>query len=283
MAPELKARVQGFLLRTRWRRGGGAGRVPGLRPAPGIGLPGRPEGKILAHNFTSYALNLLAVPFLALASSWAIAAGLPLLKRIGKAVSSPRVAMSSNAAVEVGRGWGLGFHEAMDQIGAVTRPLVVAAVLYSRGGYREGFALLLLPAVLALLVITLAGRLYPYPMHLEKSAPTLETAGFTPPFWLYTVAVGLLGVGYADFPLIAYRFGKLALGPPRWIRLFYAAAMAVDAVATLLLGRLFDGLKLPLIMGIAALSACFALFVFSGGGWLRPAGYGPLGDWHGGP
>jgi len=223
-------------------------------------------GRYWLITFAGYSLNLLAVPLLALAGSWEIAAVLLLAERIGKAIRTPaRDAMLSHATSEVGRGWGFGFHEAMDQIGAVTGPLIVAAVLYYRGGYREGFAVLLLPAVLALLVITLAARLYPHPQHLEVSAPALETTGFTRPYWLYVVAVGWLGAGYADFPLIAYHFGKTALLPADWIPLFYAVAMGVDAVAALVLGRLFDRLGMPVIMGTAALSAFFAPLVFLGG------------------
>jgi MFS family permease len=223
-------------------------------------------GRYWLITFIGYALNLLAVPLLALAGSWEIAAVLLLAERIGKAVRTPaRDAMLSHATASVGRGWGFGFHEAMDQIGAVTGPLIVAAVLYYRGGYREGFAVLLLPAVLALVVITVAARLYPHPQHLEMSAPTLKTVGFTRPYWLYIVAVGLLGAGYADFPLIAYHFGKTALLPADWIPLFYAVAMGVDAVAALVLGRLFDRLGMPVIMGTAALSAFFAPLVFLGG------------------
>ena len=200
-------------------------------------------GRYWLITFAGYALNLLAIPFLALAGSWEIAAMLLLAERIGKAIRTPaRDAMLSHATAAVGRGWGFGFHEAMDQIGAVTGPLIVAAVLYYRGGYREGFAVLLLPAVLALVVITLAARLYPHPQHLEVSVPALITTGFTRPYWLYIVAVGLLGAGFADFPLIAYHFGKTALLPSDWIPLFYAVAMGVDAVAALVLGRLFDRL-----------------------------------------
>jgi MFS family permease len=223
-------------------------------------------GRYWLITFIGYALNLLAVPLLALAGSWEIAAVLLMLERIGKAVRTPaRDAMLSHATASVGRGWGFGFHEAMDQIGAVTGPLIVAAVLYFQGSYRQGFAVLLLPAVLALVVITVAARLYPHPQHLEVSASARETTGFTRPYWLYIMAVGFLGAGYADFPLIAYHFGKTALLPSEWIPLFYAVAMGVDAVAALVLGRLFDRLGMPVIMGTAALSAFFAPLVFLGG------------------
>jgi MFS family permease len=223
-------------------------------------------GRYWLITFAGYALNLLAIPLLALAGSWEIAAMLLVLERIGKAIRTPaRDAMLSHATASVGRGWGFGFHEAMDQIGAVTGPLIVAAVLYYRGGYREGFAVLLLPAVLALVVITVAARLYPHPQHLEVSAPTLETTGFTRPYWLYVVAVGLLGAGFADFPLIAFHFGKTAVLPSEWIPLFYAVAMGVDAVAALVLGLLFDRLGMPVIVVTAALSAFFAPLVFWGG------------------
>jgi MFS family permease len=216
--------------------------------------------------FAGYSLNLLAVPLLALAGSWEIAAVLLVAERMGKAIRTPaRDAMLSHAAGAVGRGWGFGFHEAMDQVGAVTGPLIVAAVLYFQGGYRQGFAVLLLPAVLALVVITLAARLYPHPQHLEVNAPALNPTGFTRPYWLYIMAVGLLGAGYADFPLIAYHFGKTALASPGWIPLFYAIAMAVDGVAALILGRLFDRLGLPVIVVTAVLSALFAPLVFLGG------------------
>jgi MFS family permease len=223
-------------------------------------------GKYWSITFVGYALNLFAVPLLALAGNWQLAAVFIVLERLGKAIRTPaRDAMLSHATTEVGRGWGFGFHEAMDQIGAMLGPLIVALVLYLKGSYRVGFAYLLIPAILAVLVIALAARLYPHPQHLEANVPKLETKGLTQPFWLYVGAVGLIGAGYADFPLIAYHFGKAAVAPPNWIPLFYAVAMGVDAVAALILGRLFDRLGLPVIVVTAVLSACFAPLVFLGG------------------
>jgi MFS family permease len=220
-------------------------------------------GKYWSITFVGYALNLFAVPLLALAGSWELAALLILMERMGKAIRTPaRDAMLSHATTEVGRGWGFGFHEAMDQTGAMLGPLIVALVLYLKGGYRAGFAYLLIPAILALLVIAVAARLYPHPQHLEVSVPKLETKGLTHPYWLYVAAVGLIGAGYADFPLIAYHFGKAAVAPPNWIPVFYAVAMGVDAIAALILGRLFDRLGMPVIMGVSILSALFAPLVF---------------------
>lgn len=220
-----------------------------------------------------YALNLLAVPLLALAWSWPVAAGLILLERVGKALRTPaRDAMLSHAVSRVGRGWGFGFHEAMDQLGAVTGPLVVAGVLAWYGGYRAAFAWLLIPALVALGVIAAASRLYPQPRDLEVKVPELETQGLSRPFWLYVGALGLIAAGYADFPLIAYHFGLSGVLPPVWIPLFYAVAMGVDAVAALALGRLYDRRGLPVLMGAVAVTAWFAPLVFFGGFGLALAG-----------
>jgi MFS family permease len=223
-------------------------------------------GKYWGITFVGYALNLFVVPLLALAGNWELAALLILMERMGKAIRTPaRDAMLSHATTEVGRGWGFGFHEAMDQIGAMLGPLIVALVLYLNGSYRAGFAYLLIPAILAVLVITVAARLYPNPQHLEVTVPKLETKGLTQPYWLYLAAVGLIGAGYADFPLIAYHFGKAAVASPNWIPIFYSVAMGVDAVAALILGRLFDRLGMPVIMAVSILSALFAPLVFLGG------------------
>ncbi|MEW6659229.1 MAG: MFS transporter [Thermodesulfobacteriota bacterium] len=223
-------------------------------------------GKYWGITFIGYALNLFAVPVLALAGNWELAALLILMERMGKAIRTPaRDAMLSHATTAVGRGWGFGFHEAMDQIGAMLGPLIVALVLYKNGGYRAGFAYLLIPAIIAVLVITIAARLYPHPQHLEVTVPKLETKGLTQPYWLYVAAVGLIGAGYADFPLIAYHFGKATVAPPNWIPIFYAVAMGVDAIAALILGRLFDRLGMPVIMVVSILSALFAPLVFLGG------------------
>jgi hypothetical protein len=78
-------------------------------------------------------LNVLVVPMLALANFWEIAIVLILAERLGKAIHTPsRDVLLSHAAEVVGRGWGFGLHEAMDQIGVVLGPLIVSIVYILR-------------------------------------------------------------------------------------------------------------------------------------------------------
>lgn len=213
-----------------------------------------------------YAINLLAVPLLALAGHWETAAALIIMERVGKAVRTPaRDVMLSHATVQMGRGWGFGLHEAMDQAGAVAGPLIVTAVLHFGNGYRSAFAVLLAPALLAVAVLITSRFLYPRPQDLEAAAPHLESIGFTRRYWLYLAAVALVAAGYVDFPLIAYHFEKHAVVPDSWIALFYAVAMGTDALAALILGRLYDRVGISVLAGVSAMTLLFAPLTLLGG------------------
>jgi MFS family permease len=221
-------------------------------------------------TYVGYGLQMFSVPALALAGRWEVAGVLILLERVGRAIRNPaRDAMLSHATSQVGHGWGFGFHEAMDQTGAMIGPLIVAAVLYFKGDYRTGFAALLASAILAVLVLVSASFIYPHPQHLEVSIPKLETEGLPRrPFWLYTTAMALIGAGFADFPLIAYHFHKADVLAPDLIPISYAVAMGVDGAAALILGRLFDRLGVSVLIAAALISAAFAPLVFLGGASL---------------
>jgi MFS family permease len=230
-------------------------------------------GRYWTITFFGYAINLFAVPLLALAGNWPLAAGLMILERIGKGIRvPPRDAMLSYATHHMGRGWGFGLHEALDQIGAIIGPLIIAAVLYIREGYSFGYSVLLIPAILALGVLAVARFLYPRPQDLEISQTKLQLQGFTRPFWLYVAAASLIAAGFADFPLIAYHFERAASIPPTLVPVLYAIAMGIDALSALLFGRLFDRIGLPTMMIVALISAFFAPLVFFGS--LLPAIFG---------
>ena len=212
-----------------------------------------------------YSFNLLAVPLLAYAGSWQLAAALMIMERTGKAIRKPaRDTMLSYATSQVGHGWGFAVHEAMDQIGAVAGPLLMAFALSTRNSYRSAFQFLLIPALLTLGVLAVARVLYPKPRDLEVKTTVIESKGLSREFWVYILAVGMIAAGYADFPLIAFHLKQTAAIPDTWVPLLYAGAMGIDALAALFFGWLFDRIKIRSLMWAVAISAFFAPFAFSG-------------------
>jgi MFS family permease len=222
-----------------------------------------------------YCLNTGVVPLLALAGSWQVAAGLMVAERTGKAIRTPpRDVLLSHAALRLGGGFGFGLHEALDQIGAVAGPLAVAGMIYWQQGYRGGFAILLIPAIVGLLVLLLSQRIYPNPRDFESKYVEIKGEDLPRRYWIYLAAVAAIAIGYADFPLIAFHFQKNAIAQASTIPLFYAVAMAVDAIAALIFGRMFDRRGISVLMLAVMLSALFAPLVFWGNSSLALLGMG---------
>ncbi len=222
-------------------------------------------GRYWTITFLGYAINLLAVPALALAGHWPSAAALMIAERFGKSLRAPaRDALLSRATSHVGHGWGFGLHEAMDQIGAVTGPLIVAFVLHGRGDYRESFAWLSIPALLALGTLATARVLDARGGGLTAAKPLPAAEGQKRAMWIYLSGVALVAAATADFPLIAYHFEKTSLMGRTTIPLLYATAMGVDALSALVFGRMFDRYGLVVLALPTALAAFFAPLVFGG-------------------
>ncbi len=211
-----------------------------------------------------YLINTAAVPLMALAGSWEAVAGLMIAERTGKAIRTPaRDVLLSHAALQVGRGFGFGLHEALDQIGAVLGPILVAVAISMSGGYRAGFAILVVPAVLGLSLLLIGQRIYPNPREFEPKNLNLNRDGLPRIFWVYLAAIALIAAGYADFPLIAYHLQQSKAFSGIQIPLLYALAMGVDAIAALIFGRWFDRIGLSSLMIAVLISAGFAPFVVS--------------------
>ena len=221
-----------------------------------------------------YVLQMVAVPALALVDGWPMAAVLIVLERVGRAIRTPpRDTMLSHAGQRVGGyGWVFGLREAMDQLGAMFGPLAVAAVLAHRGDYHLAFAVLLLPA-LCCLALVLATRLaYPRPQDLEPPPQPISAEGLPDVYWVYLAGAALIAAGFADYPLIAYHFGRSGAVPGADIARFYAVAMAMSGAGSLVFGRLFDRFGFPLLIALTLFSAAFAPLVFLGGFWLALLG-----------
>jgi MFS family permease len=210
-----------------------------------------------------YFINLISVPLLALAGRWEVAALLIFAERLGKAIRTPaRDVVLSYASSNIGLGKGYAIHEVLDQVGAILGPFIVAAVFLYGGSYREGFALLAVPAASALLTLSLAARAHPKPERMEKVSeglPAAEGAGVVRAYLLF---VGFSVAGFAPYQLIAYHMSALGFADAT-IPLLFSLAMGVDAVAALVVGRYFDRFGLSLLVAIPVFTALVTPLAFS--------------------
>lgn len=247
----------------------GAGELAGFGLRSVFGFLTDRTGRYWTAVFVGYVINLFAVPALALAGNWPLAAVLLIAERTGRAIRKPAVeGMLSQAGRTIGHGWVFGLNEALDQTGATLGPLIAAWVLYRHGGYPHAFAAFLVSAVLCLATVAVA-RTFTLPREerdaagrgpAEAGAPTLSRR-----FWLNVAAGALIAAGFADFSLIGFHFQRTGVVPAAMIPVLYSAAMATGALAALGFGWLLDHrlrITLPLAFGLSALAAPFA---FCGG------------------
>jgi MFS family permease len=215
-------------------------------------------------TIVGYVVNLLAVPLLALTHHWPLAVALIITERIGKSIRTPaRDVMLSHATATVGRGWGFAIHEAMDQIGAMLGPVIVMIVLAINGSYRYAFAVLAIPAIMAIIVLLIARFNYPHPQKLETDTQTGGDGKLPAAFWFYLIAIGFVAAGFADYPLIAFHIKQHNIFADKWIPLLYAIAMGVDGLAALFFGKWYDKKGFLALMFAIAISSVFAVFAFS--------------------
>ncbi len=219
--------------------------------------------KYWTFTIVGYSLNLLAVPLLAFAGNYKMAILLIILERIGKAIRTPsRDVMLSYAGSRLGSGWVFGLHEAMDQIGATSGPLIVMWLLSTSHSLRESYRFMFFPAFLAILTLFIARLSYPQPKDFILNRGKDEKKGFDKNFYLYIASICFLGAGYVDFPLIAFHLQKASIVPENLIPLFYAVAMVIDALSALVFGKLFDKYGLPALISGVFLSLFSSPFVF---------------------
>lgn len=227
-------------------------------------------GRYWLLTFIGYGTNLIAVPLLALAGSWPMVAALVGLERLGKAIRSPaKSTLTSFAAADVGAGKAFAINEAMDQIGGLLGPLLVAGVLAWKGETARGFAwafvILGVPAVITIAVLARARRLYPDPRVLD-TAPTDGHAVLGPRYRVYLAGVALVAIGLADWPLLSYHMEKAGVLSARWLPVAYAIAAGVDGLVAVGAGFAFDRQRARGKTGAGVVAA----FVLAG------AGYAPL-------
>ncbi len=222
-------------------------------------------GRYWLVTFIGYAINLVAVPAMALAGNWQVAALLILAERIGRAIRKPTVeAMLSYTTGKHGKGWVYAVNTALDETGATLGPLIIALVLLLNGDYRTGYTLLLISAVLAFGALAVARINFPVPSRLEEGR-TAPATGLSRSYWLYMAAAACFAAGLISYELVAYHLVTAKIVTEHWIPVLLAFSTGCGVVASLVLGKLYDRAALPTLLIAVFLSSLFSPFAFLGG------------------
>jgi hypothetical protein len=221
-------------------------------------------------------------------------------ERFGKALRSPsRDTMLAHASAKLGRGYAFGLHEALDQCGALTGPLLIAASLALGVGYRSAFALLAVPGVAALLVLGRLRIAAPDPALFDPATnvpATYDPDGRPqdgrpqdgrpqdgrpqdgPPqdgqkprlaerlparFWLYAAFSAATMLGFSTWAVLAYHLAARQVVPIGWVPVLYALAMGMAGLAAVIFGRLYDRFGLRGLVLLPPLAAAVPFLSFS--------------------
>lgn len=227
-----------------------------------------------------YALTAVSVPLLAFtpllgAAGLAVASALLLVERTGKAIRSPsKTVLLADAAGAVGLGKGFGVHKALDQIGAFTGPLLVAAVAAITGSLSPAFLVLIVPAVVAMILLFWLRAKVPDPSMYRDEKPVAEVGegagaavletpmdpdavepGEAPAsvpaasadspatfrtFMLFSLFAGLTTFGLLSYGIVSFHLVDAELVPVAAVPLVYALGMAAAALSALATGWGYD-------------------------------------------
>jgi hypothetical protein len=251
----------------------GAGEFLGYALRSVAGWTADRTGKYWPVTIVGFAINLFAVPAMALAGSWQIAGLLILAERTGRAIRKPTVeAMLSYSTGALGTGWVYALNTALDETGATIGPLFMAFALHRHVSYRTGYALLTISAALAFIALIVARIVFPVPSKLDRGEATATVERFTRSFWWYMVAAACFGAGLMSFEFISIHLVNHRTVSAAWIPAFLGIATGFGVLANLVLGRLYDRAAFATVIGAVLVSALFSPLVFLGGSGVVLAG-----------
>ena len=261
------------------------------------------SGRYWALTITGYGLTAVTVPLLAVTpfvggAGLALGIVLILLERSGKAVRSPsKSALLAHVAGAVGRGRGFGVHKALDQVGAFAGPLVVAALIAATGAIWPALLVLAVPGAAAMVLLAVIRSRVPDPSVYDPEAaaaapdrdapigmappeprgiPATRTGrvrswlgdavgrGLPPAFLRYALAAGLTTGGLVTFGIIGYHLTVEGLLPVAAVPLAYAGAMAMEALAALGVGAVYDRVGASALYAVPVLVALVPALALAG-------------------
>ena len=227
-----------------------------------------------------YSVSSAARPLIAMATTWTQVFTVRLLDRVGKGVrSAPRDAMLAAWATPTTRGKVYGFHQGMDNLGAVIGPALASLFLgFYPGHYRTLFALTAVPgAITVLLVLFVKER---DEVRLKADATTeLEVASgshvasglsrtdvvpLPRSFHLFVAVLALFMLGNSTDAFLLLKLTDAA-GSAQFVPLMWAGMHVVKATVSVVAGSWSDriGRRAVIAIGWCVYGLVYAGFALS--------------------
>ncbi len=211
---------------------------------------------------------IIALPSIGLVGGLWIVIALILAERIGKALRTPaRNTLLSIVGEQIGSGKTFGLHELLDQVGAVTGPLIMTLLLQYFKSFKPSFIALYVPYVALAIVLFLTYRtlrgLVSDAMSRRSSVDKRSLKSLPKSLWLYVASVFVNTMGLIHVTLMlykAYDYFDLWLIP-----MFYLVVQLVDAVAAPLAGWIYDKIGRRVLLLPYALSVLPSVLALAGG------------------
>jgi len=235
-----------------------------------------------------YAVSSAARPFIAITTRWIQVFTVRVLDRVGKGVrGAPRDAMLAGWATPSTRGKIYGFHQGMDNLGAVIGPVLATIFLiFYPGRYRTLFALTAIPGAIAVALIFFlpdddsAGRASSEPTKAsadagaEHARPKIHPApspqspgpggGLPRRFHLFMGVLALFALGNSTDAFLLLRLTDAA-GSARFVPLMWAGLHVVKTTVSLVGGSWSDriGRRAVIATGWLVYAVVYAGFAYS--------------------
>ncbi len=214
-----------------------------------------------------YSISSVAKPFLAVAGSSAVVLLIRVVERVGKWLrNAPRDALVAESSSEGTRGRSYGFHRAMDGIGSIAGALL-AYILLPRLGYRRLFLVSAIPAVIAVLAISLLREKGPASFPAQRRETARPPIGSLPGnLRLFILAASIFSLGHFGYAFLLLKSKNIGLADNTAI-LFYAVFYIVYSICVMPFGTVSDriGRRPVLLAGYSLFSLTCAGLIFVSG------------------
>ncbi|MDJ1370486.1 MFS transporter [Gulosibacter molinativorax] len=251
------------------------------------------KGNHWTWTIAGYGLTALCIPLLAVTPALGtagviVASTLIIVERVGKAFRSPsKSALLAQASSGIGHGRGFGVHKSLDMIGAVSGPLLVAAVLAWRGEVSLAYAVLIIPGIITMAILFYLRKqvpdlsVYNPEVPLEDAPKATRKSGYLDlalgrdlprSFFVYALAAGLISGGLVSWGIVSYHLERSGMVPLPLIPTVFAVAMGFGAIAALGNGWIYDKVGTRVLLVVPVLTALVPALSLSASLWLALLG-----------